>query len=58
MREKKGMLWNRSDFLGNSHNSYKRYSGHTNFPELYTSANILAADIRKAYMQEEKDTYI
>lgn len=37
---------------------HKGYSGHTNFLELYMSADILATDIQKVYTEEEKDTYI
>jgi len=37
---------------------HKGYSGHTNFLELYMSADSLAADIQKVYTEEEKDTYI
>lgn len=55
---RRGTVWRGSDILGKLHHFIKDTKGHTNFPELYTSADILAADIQKVHKEEEKDTYI
>lgn len=55
---KKGDVLERKTRFGILAQLHKGYSHHTNFLELYMSANISAADIQNIYTEEEKDTCI